>query len=102
MAKKRTIGNPHEKGEGKMMEKKEPMHSEKGEGKKSLPARKSSRKAYELAAKTSKPGSGARFAALEKAIAAGGARNPGAVAASIGQSKYGSSQMTKWAVAHRR
>lgn len=86
--------NLHEKGESKMMERKEPMHNES--------KRKSARKAYERVAKTSKPGTGARFAALTKSIAASGARNPAAVAASIGRAKYGSSQMTKWAVAHRR
>jgi hypothetical protein len=36
-----------------------------------------------------KLGSGSRFAALQKDIAAGGAKDPGAVAAAIGRQKYG-------------
>lgn len=41
-----------------------------------------------------KLGSGKRFAALKKSIAAkGGAKNPGAVAASIGMKKYGKKKM---------
>ena len=39
--------------------------------------------------RTARPGSGARFRALERSIAAGGARNPGAVAAAIGRRKFG-------------
>lgn len=55
------------------------------------------RKKYERAVKTSKPGQGKRFAALEKVIEASGATNPAAVAASIGRKKYGKKKMAKMA-----
>ncbi len=47
----------------------------------------------------SKPklGSGKRFANLKKSIAAGGAKNPGAVVASIGMKKYGKKKMLEMA-----
>lgn len=51
--------------------------------------RRQLRKEQKRVQKTAKLGSGARFAALEKSVAAGGARNPGAVAAAIGRRKYG-------------
>lgn len=47
-----------------------------------------------------KLGSGARFKAVEKS--AKGARNPAAVAASIGIKKYGKAKMAKMAAAGRR
>ena len=47
-------------------------------------------------------GQGGRFAAIEKKAAAGGMRNPGAVAASIGIAKYGQKAMTKMAVAGKK
>ena len=53
-------------------------------------------------AKKPKLGSGKRFAAIEKKAKAGGARNPGAVAASAGIKAHGQKQMTKWAVAGRK
>lgn len=56
------------------------------------------KKAYEKVAKTSKPGTGARFKALEKVVKAWGARNPAAVVAAIGRKKYGNKKMTKMAV----
>jgi hypothetical protein len=49
-----------------------------------------------------KLGSGERFAALKKKVAAGGARNPGAVAASIGRKKYGAVKMANMSAAGRR
>lgn len=48
-----------------------------------------------------KLGSGARFKAVEKAAAASGADNPGAVAASAGRKKYGGKKMAKLAAKGR-
>ena len=49
-----------------------------------------------------KLGSGARFAALEKTLAARpGVTNPGALAASIGRAKYGAKKMGAMARAGR-
>lgn len=42
-----------------------------------------------------KLGSGKRFEKLEKNLASKGAKNPGALAASIGRKKYGDSKMAK-------
>lgn len=47
-------------------------------------------------------GQGGRFAALKKKVAAGGARNPGAVAAAIGRAKYGPARFQKMAAAGRK
>jgi hypothetical protein len=47
-------------------------------------------------------GTGARFAALKAKLAARGARNPGALAASIGRKKYGKPAMTAMAAAGRK
>lgn len=52
--------------------------------------------------KKPKLGSGARFKAIEKAAAASGAKNPGAVAAKAGIKKYGKKKMTKMATAGKR
>ena len=50
-----------------------------------------------------KLGSGARFKALTRKIAAkGGVRNPKAVAAAIGRKKYGSRRFAKLAAAGRK
>lgn len=49
-----------------------------------------------------KLGSGARFAALKKKVAAGGATNPAAVAASIGRKKYGAKKFAKLAAAGKK
>ncbi len=50
-----------------------------------------------------KLGTGARFAALTKKIAAkGNVSNPAAVAASIGRKKYGSSKMAQMAAKGRK
>jgi hypothetical protein len=47
-------------------------------------------------------GSGKRFKSLKRNLAAKGARNPGALAASIGRRKYGKARMAKMAAAGRR
>lgn len=47
-------------------------------------------------------GSGKRFAAVERAAAASGARDPGAVAAAAGRAKYGDKKMTKMAETGKR
>ena len=49
-----------------------------------------------------KLGSGARFAAVEKAAAKSGASNPKAVAAAIGRKKYGNKKFQALAAAGRR
>ena len=68
----------------------------------SLATRRRLRRNYKAVAKRSKPGSGARFKALTKAIAAGGARNPAAVAAAQGRKKYGKKKFQKMAAAGRK
>lgn len=60
-----------------------------------LKQRKGLRAAYEKVKKTSPPGEGSRFKAIEKIAAAGGAREPGAVAAAIGRAKYGKEKFQK-------
>jgi len=50
---------------------------------------------YEKVKKTSKPGGGERFKALEGALEAKGAKDPGALAASIGRKKYGKKKFQK-------
>lgn len=52
--------------------------------------------------KTAKLGSGARFKALEKAVATGGAKNPGAVAAAIGRKSLGKAKFQKLASQGRK
>ena len=48
-------------------------------------------------------GSGARFAALTRKIAArGGVSNPAAVAASIGRKKYGARKMARMSAAGKK
>lgn len=49
-----------------------------------------------------KLGSGARFKAVEKSAAKGGAKDPAAVAAAIGREKYGAKKMAKLSAAGRR
>lgn len=50
-----------------------------------------------------KLGSGGRFRALKRKIAArGGVRNPGAVAAAIGRKKYGAKRMARMAARGRK
>jgi hypothetical protein len=53
-------------------------------------------------AKKSKLGSGKRFAAVKAAAKAGGARDPGAVAAMVGRRKYGNAKMQKMAAAGKK
>lgn len=48
-----------------------------------------------------KLGTGARFAALKKKLAAKGAKNPGALAGYIGRKKYGAKKMAKMAAKGR-
>lgn len=48
-----------------------------------------------------KLGSGKRFAALKAKLAAKGAKNPGALAASIGREKYGNKRFSKLAAKAR-
>lgn len=55
-----------------------------------------------MAGKSMKLGGGGRFAAIEKAAAKGGAKNPAAVAAAAGIDKYGQKKMTKMATTGRK
>jgi hypothetical protein len=57
---------------------------------------------YRRVKATSRPGEGRRFAALTKALAARGARNPRALAAWIGRQKYGRRRFAQMAAAGRR
>lgn len=47
-------------------------------------------------------GQGGRFAAIQQSAAASGAKNPAAVAASVGRAKYGAPAMTKMAAAGKK
>jgi hypothetical protein len=47
-------------------------------------------------------GSGKRFTALRRALAAKGARNPGALAAWIGRKKFGATRFARLSAAGRR
>ena len=49
-----------------------------------------------------KLGTGARFAAMKKKVAAQGATNPGALAAYIGRKKYGAKKMASMSAAGRK
>ena len=55
-----------------------------------------------MAGKSMKLGGGGRFAAIEKAAAKSGAKNPAAVAAAAGIAKYGQKKMTKMGTAGRK
>lgn len=70
--------------------------------KKSKSAVKKAASNYKKVAKESKPGTGKRFAALKKSIAASGAKDPGAVAAAIGRKKYGAKKMSSMAAKGRK
>lgn len=70
--------------------------------KSSLKVRRAARKGYQKAARTSRPGAGARFAALERSARAGGARNPAGVAAAMGRRKYGAKRFAGMAAAGRK
>ena len=66
-----------------------------------LAARRAARQEYKQAAK--KPlGEGSRFKAIAKSAKLGGAKNPEAVAASVGIKKYGQKKMTRIAVARKK
>ncbi len=52
--------------------------------------------------RTAQLGSGARFKAVAAAAKAGGAKNPNAVAASVGRKKYGQKAMARMSVAGRK
>lgn len=54
-----------------------------------------------MAGKSMKLGGGGRFAAIERSARAGGARNPGAVAAAAGIRKYGAKKMGQMAARGR-
>lgn len=60
--------------------------------------------AYKKAAKTSKPGSGKRFATLSKSIQAEGKSKASAdaIAASIGRKKYGAKRFAKMGAAAKK
>ena len=66
-----------------------------------LEERRAARREYQEAKR--KPlGKGSRFKAIVKSARLGGAKNPEAVAASIGIKKYGQKKMTKMAVAGKK
>jgi hypothetical protein len=54
-----------------------------------------------MAKKSMKLGGGGRFAKVKAAAAKSGARNPGAVAASVGRKKYGKAKFQKMAAKGR-
>ncbi|MGD9663117.1 MAG: hypothetical protein AB7U63_17815 [Porticoccaceae bacterium] len=58
--------------------------------------------AYKQAVKTSKPGEGKRFAAMENLLEAKGAENPEALAAYIGRKKYGPKGFATMAASGRK
>ena len=68
----------------------------------SLAKRRAARKNQEKVQATAKLGSGKRFAAVEKAAKAGGAKNPAAVAAAIGRKKYGAKKFQSLAAKGRK
>jgi hypothetical protein len=69
----------------------------------SKPSAKSAARAkYKAAVKSSPPGGGGRFKAVEAEAAASGARNPAAVAAAVGRKKYGAKGMAKMAARGRK
>ena len=59
------------------------------------------RRAYDKAKKSSKPGEGKRFKAVEASAKASGASDPGAVAAAAGRKKYGKTRFQKMAATGR-
>ena len=52
--------------------------------------------------KSKKPGGGGRFKAVEESAKKSGARDPKAVAASVGMKKYGKGKMEKMAAAGKK
>jgi len=71
-------------------------------GRKSKAAIRRARASYKAAKKKYKPGEGGRFKAMKKLAAAGGARDPGAIAAAIGRRKYGKKRFQQMAAAGRK
>jgi len=68
---------------------------------KGIEERRAARESYKEARK--KPlGEGSRFAAVEREAAAGGARDPGAVAASAGRKAHGQRAMTHYSKMGRK
>jgi len=67
-----------------------------------LTQRRAARKASKRATATTKLGAGARFAAVERSAALGGATNPAAVAAVAGRKKYGPKRFAQMAAAGRK
>ena len=67
-----------------------------------LKTRRAARKAQKVVQKTATLGSGKRFKAVERAAKAGGARNPGAVAAAVGRKKFGPKKFAKLSATGRR
>lgn len=63
---------------------------------------RTARRRYEAVAKANPPGPGSgRAAALEAVVAAGGAKNPGAVIGMIGRKAHGAAAMARWSAAGR-
>jgi hypothetical protein len=62
---------------------------------KSKKVRKKLASAQAATQKKAKLGTGKRFSALKKSIAASGAKDPGAVAAAIGRKKFGAKKFAK-------
>jgi hypothetical protein len=67
-----------------------------------LAQRRGARKQYKRVAEMTKPGEGARFAAVEKSAKLSGAKNPGTVAAKIGRAKYGPKKFAEMAAKGRK
>lgn len=55
-----------------------------------------------MAGKSMKPGGGGRYQKLVKKLAAGGAKDPKALAASIGRKKYGKEKFQQMAAKGRK
>jgi len=68
----------------------------------SLAKRRAARARQKRVQKTAKLGTGKRFKAVAASARAGGARDPEAVAATVGRKKYGKKRMAKWAAAGRK
>ena len=66
-----------------------------------LSQRRVAREMYKRVVKKFKPGTGARFAAIQRVIRLSGAKNPAAVAAAIGRKKYGAKRFARMAAIGR-
>lgn len=67
-----------------------------------LSQRQQARQAYASAKKSSKLGSGKRFAALVESARLSGARNPAAVAAMMGRKAHGATAMKRYSAMGRK